>query len=337
MWIPNGGVALIVLLAFAVPANCVAGQTSTSSAPAIPAASNAGSGSSKPESSTQDAPVPDNHWVDTFWPNVRLNVLVTDKHGAPQKVEEQTFQLLEDGVPRQLSFSESADSPVSLALVIDSSGSIYKRKLDVLSFVQSIVHGLPPDSEVMAVLFTNQAYLDLPLTPASHVDFSFLDRLHPAGPTALWDAVFLADRHLVSHARYARRAMVIVSDGEENASGLKGGNALWAMLHSDAPPVYACRVTYKHNVLDSQGRADSYRGGRILRSITERAAGLDFKLDQDTSSVAAEIVTDIRNQHILQFTTADPARNGKEHKLEVKLPDKEMKVHAFAAYFAPKQ
>jgi Ca-activated chloride channel homolog len=301
-------VALSVMLALAVHAKGLAGQSSDeASSPAIPA-------------------------VASPWPDVNLNVLVTDKHGAPQKIDEHTFQLSEDSAERPLHFPDSADSPVSLALIVDSSGSIYKQRPAIVSAVTAIIHALPPDSEVMAVLFAADLYIDLPLTPVSKVNLSFLDRLDARGPTALWDTVYATEQHLQAHAKYARRALVILSDGEDNASHVNEGNAFWSMEQPGAPVVYSCPVS-KANIMQSELMA----GHINLRFLAKRGGGTVFNLDPDPASAAAQIVADIRSQYVLQFTAADPARNGKAHKLELRLPLKDVEIHGLSKYHAPQK
>jgi VWFA-related protein len=300
------GVALIVLLALAVDANGLAGQSSgVASSPAAPAG-------------------------DTTWPEVNLNIVVTDKHGTTHTIDERGFRLFEDGVERPLHFPDAADSPVSLALLIDSSGSIFKRRPEILSTVKTIIQALPADSEVMGVLFAKDAYIDLPFTPISQVDYSFLDRLQASGPTALYDAVYAAEDYVVGHAKNARRSMVILSDGQDNASHLSIRNVFWSMEQPGAPVVYAC-VTSKANIMQSELMA----GHINMRFLAERGGGMEFNLDPDPASTAARIVAAVRSQHVLQFTAANPARNGKAHKLEVRLPAKDVEIHGLPTYHAP--
>lgn len=299
-------VALIALLAIAAGATRLAGQTPV--------------GTSVPE-----PPV-----IDKSWPEVNLNVLVLDKHHVPQSVDEHQFQLFEDGVERPLQFRGSPDSPVSLALVIDSSGSIFKRKPAIIAAVTAIIKALPPNSEVMAVLFADEAFLDLPLSPASKVDFSFLDRLQARGGTTLYDTVSATEKHFLAHARYVRRAMVILSDGEDNASHISRAQAFGSMELPGAPVVYVCPPS-KANFLQTQESVGLINMGFLSRY----GGGADFNLDPDPAAAAAQVAAAIRSQYVLQFTAADPARDGKRHKLELRLPDKNLPIHVLHQYFAP--
>jgi hypothetical protein len=300
------GLALIVLLALAACAKRLDGQDRlVASEPAITA-------------------------IDRSWPEVDLNVIVLDKSGAPQKIDEQAFQLFEDRAERPLSFPASADSPVSLALLIDASGSTYKRKPEIVSAVTAILHALPADSEVMAASFSDKAYIEFPFIPVSKVDVSFMDRVPAAGPTALYDGVAATEEYFVANAKYPRRALVVLSDGENNASQIRTGIAYGLMERPGAPMVYACALS-KPSFFQTQVKL----GAVYMNYLAKRGGGLTFNLDPDPAAAAAQIVATIRSQQVLQFTAADPAHDGKEHKLEVRLPVKDVRIYGLPAYFAP--
>ena len=300
------GVQLILLLTLAAGTKGLTGQeVSEASSPATPA-------------------------MDSSWPDVNLNVVVLDKHSLPQKVDERDFQLFEDGVERPLQFQGSPDSPVSLALMIDSSGSIFKYKDAITVAAKAIVKGLPDGSEVMAVLFADEAYLDLPFTAVSKVDFSFLNRLQARGPTRLYDAIVATEDHVLAHAKYARRAIVILSDGEDNASRVSRRVAFWKMEQPGAPVVYPCVVS-KANVLERERMVGHINMGFLAKE----GGGIEFNLDPDPESAATQIADAIRHQYVLQFTAADPARDGKARKLAVRLRVKDLQIHVLPVYFAP--
>ncbi len=292
---------------------------------ALPASASGLAGQNAGEASSPATP-----GVESSWPEVNLNVVVLDKHGVPQKVDERKFQLLEDGAERPLKPQDSRDSPVSLALVIDSSGSIFKQKPAIVSAVTAIIKAMPAGSETMAVLFADREYLDLPFTPISKVDFSFLDRLQASGPTALNDAVFLAEDYIIAHAKYARRSLVILSDGEDNASHVSRVAVIRKMEQPGAPIVYACPVS-RGNIMQSELMV-----GRInMRFLAKWGGGTEFNLDPDPASAAAQVAAAIRSQYVLEFAAADAARNGKKHKVAVRLPGEDVQIHALPDYFAP--
>lgn len=281
----------------------------------------------------QDRPVvtePPITAIDRVWPEVTLNLVVLDKSGAPQNIDEEAFHLFEDRAERPLRFPAAADSPVSLALLIDASGSTYKRKPAIVSAVAAIIKALPADSEVMATSFTDRAYLEFPFSPVSKVDLSFMDRIPAAGPTALYDALVATEQYFVANAKYPRRSLVILSDGEDNASHDPIGMAYGTLAWPGAPLVYPCLIA-KANYLERE------RGAGLIRMkfLAKRSGGKMFELDADPAAAAAQIAAAIRSQHVLQFTAADPAHDGKLHKLEVRVPVKEVQIHVLPAYLSP--
>ncbi len=305
-WAALWSVAFIALLIIAVGGNVLPAQSGTGT------------------------PVPEAPVIDNSWPNVNLNVVVLDKHGVPQTVDEHQFRLFEDGAERPLQFRGSPDSPVSLAFIIDSSGSMYTQKPEIVTAVTTILKALPPDSEVMAVLFNDESFLDLPLTPVAKVDLSFLDRFHARGGTALYDTVFATEKHFIAHAKYVRRSMVILSDGIDNASHISMAAGFWAMEQPGAPVIYVC-PPYRANFFQTQKTV----GLITMSGFAKWGGGVDFNLAPDPATVAATVAAAIRSQMVVQFTAGDAARDGKKHKLELRLQDKGLKVHVLPGYFAP--
>jgi len=302
-WVP----AAIVILAIASGGKAPAGQSRNDTThPAVPVA-------------------------DPSWPEVNLNVVVLDRKDAPQSIDEHQCQLFEDGAERRLEFRGSPDSPISVALIIDSSGSMYKRRDLVIAAVHAMVKALPEGSEVAAVLFADQSYLDLPFTPVSKVDFSFLDRLNPRGGTAFYDAVVATEKYFGAHAGYVRRALVLVSDGVDNSSHSRLEDAIRSLQWPGAPAIYSL---YGYDKWASY--AEIEHGHRTMEALAKAGGGAAFTpRDKDFVTTSVALAAVIRSQYVLRFTAADPARNGKAHKLEVRLPIRDTQILALPLYYAP--
>lgn len=307
-WATSWSAALIVLLATAANGKALAGQSEgETSIPAIPAANNS-------------------------WPEVNLNAVVLDKHGAPQAVDEKQFRLFEDGAERPLQFRGSPDSPVSIGFIVDCSGSMFNRRELVATAVKTIVKTLPEGSEVMEVSFSDQAFIDLRLTPVSGIDPAFPDHLDARGGTALYDAVIATEKYFAAHARYVRRALVLISDGYDNASKAGLEEAMRSLQYPGAPTFYAASVYG-----EKKSYAEVRLGSRAMEFLAQAGGGVAFtsSKDKDLPPAVARLADMISSQSVLHFTAADPERNGVARKLEVRLPIKEVEIHALPAYFAP--
>jgi hypothetical protein len=272
------------------------------------------------------------------WPEVNLNALVTDKHGIPQTVDPHGFQLSEDGAERPLRLPAAADSPISLAFLIDFSGSTFEHTAEIVSAVKTIVHSLPAESEVTVTdVSSGLPFLDVPLTAASRADLSVLDKLKPNGSTALWDTLLATEDYFAAEAKFPRRAIVIFSDGLDNASSVAIGTAYTKMEQPGAPLVYTCFVSKIVYLPSRYGRLN-------LKRLAKDGGGLEFEFNTDlrvdpdsaaAAAVGAKIAAAINHQSVVQFTAANTTRDGKPRKLKLQLPDKDQQVHSLATYFAP--
>jgi len=293
----------------------------------------AAGGKSSLGQSSGDASRPAAPAVNKSWPEVNLNVVVLDKQGAPQTIDEQKFQLFEDGSERPLEFRTTADSPVSVALLIDTSGSMYNRRGSITATVNAIVKGLPSSSEVMVISFNETAYVNLRFTPVAQADFSFLSRLDTRGGTALFDTIVATEKYFAAHARYARRAIVLLSDGGDNASHLALGAAIRSLQWPGAPTFYSFLLPPTF-VSGAETRHDKL----AIENLAKAGGGVALTpKEEDFAPAVTRLADMIRSQYVLTFTAADPARDGNAHKLEVRLPVKDVQIHALPVYYAPAQ
>lgn len=269
--------------------------------------------------------------MSTSFPEIKLNVLVLAKSGQPENQDGSAFRVFEDGAERPIQSVGAAESPVSLLFVIDKSGSMYLHNPPIDAAIGAILKALPAGSEVAVILFQEQAWLQLPFTPAATADFSFLDRMFNQGPSAMFDAIVEGENYISTHARYSRRALVLVSDGGENSSEATRDDVLRFLEWPGAPEFYSLIL----NAPDD----DSARGARTMEAIADAAGGVAFKPGKKGSIAASadRVAACIRSQYVLTFTTADAAHNGHASKVEVRLPGKDLRIHALHLYRAPSQ
>jgi VWFA-related protein len=330
---------LLALAFFSLPA--VYGQ-SPESAPAGP-----------PQGSTNDQePVNQQGKIPVFRKNVTLvNVQfnVKDKHGALiPNLSKDHFDLLEEGKPQTIKyFSAENEVPITLGLLIDSSKSMERtlpeEKVVAGGFLQKVL-----TNKDLAFVISFDISVDLlqDLTSSMHLLRSGLEKarintntagMAPMGnpgpvPTAggqnkgtlLFDAVYLAADEVLSK-QSGRKAMVILTDGEDVGSKLRLKEAIEAAQKADVVS-YVLLITdpmYSSNFGDMSKLAEQ-TGGRI---ITVR--GPD-KLDKAFAEIAAEL----RSQYTLAFTSTNPTNDGKYRRLELKSKDG-YKVQARKGYYPP--
>jgi VWFA-related protein len=290
--------------------------------------------------------------VPVFRKNVNVvNVLVTvkDKHGAliPNLTKDH-FDLLEDGKPQTIKyFSTENDVPITLGLLIDSSLSMEhtlpEEKVVAGGFLQKVL-----TNRDLAFVISFDISVDLlqDLTGDMHSLRSGLDKARintntagmspmggpgpvPTGAgqnkgTLLFDAVYLAADEVLSK-QVGRKAMIVLTDGEDVGSKLRLKDAIEAAQRADAV-AYVLLITdprYPSNHGDMSNLAEQ-TGGRII------SVSRPDKLDKAFAEIAAEL----RSQYLLGFSSTNPVNNGKFRKLEVKSKDG-YKVQARKGYYPP--
>jgi len=290
--------------------------------------------------------------VPTFRKNVTVvNVLFTvkDKHGLLiPNLSKDHFELFEDGKPQTIKyFSTENDVPITLGLLIDSSKSMERtlpeEKVVASGFLQKVL-----TNRDLAFVISFDISVDLlqDLTGDLHLLRSGLDKarintntsgMAPMGnpgpvPTAggsnkgtlLFDAVYLAADEVLSR-QVGRKAMIVLTDGEDVGSKLRLKDAIEAAQRADAV-AYVLLITdpmYPSNHGDMSNLAEQ-TGGRIITVSRPDKLGKAF----------AEIAAELRSQYLLGFSSTNPVNDGKFRKLEVKSKDG-YKVQARKGYYPP--
>lgn len=166
----------------------------------------------------------------------------------------------------------------------------------------------------------------------SKLDLSVLDKLPPRDLTAIWDTIIATEKYIATSAKYPRRAIVILSDGEDNASSASEQALAQSLQQPGAPSIYFCKVD---GVTTAYDKSLPWREPKTLEIIAQKGGGIVFDHEPDLLTAALKTVADIDKQYVLQFTANYVARDGKTRKFKLQLPDKDAKIHALSAYYAP--
>jgi len=309
--------------------------------------------SSKEQGQDKDQ-VPDKNQgkVPVFRKNVTVvNVLCTvkDKHGLLiPNLTKDNFELFEEGKPQTIKyFSNQNDVPITLGLLIDSSKSMERtlpeEKVVASGFLQKVL-----TNKDLAFVISFDISVDLlqDLTGDMHLLRGGLDKARintntagmapmgnpgpvPTGGgqnkgTLLFDAVYLAADEVLSR-QVGRKAMIVLTDGEDVGSKLRLKDAIEAAQRADAV-AYVLLITdpmYPSNHGDMSNLAEQ-TGGRII------TVSHPDKLDKAFAEIAAEL----RSQYLLGFSSTNPVNDGKFRKLEVKSKDG-YKIQARKGYYPP--
>jgi len=236
---------------------------------------------------------------------VSLNVTVLDSSGRlVQNLKREDFKVLEDGVQQNLLSFQHADVPVSIGLVIDNSGSMYKKRPSVNQSALDLIAASNPLDEAFVVNFADDAYIDQEFTGDARKLRDGLSHIESRGGTALYDAVVASADKLAADAKRPKQVIVLITDGEDNASTLNLEQAIHRVQQLSGPVIYSVGLLFG----DEMSRGEVRNAKRALTLLSGETGGIAFfpkSLDQ-IDEIAAEVARDIRSQYTLSYHSTKP-------------------------------
>ena len=238
---------------------------------------------------------------------VVLPVRVTGADGDfVSGLAQEQFRVYEDGRRQPITLFRQEDTPVTVGLVVDHSGSMGPKLSSVSAAVSGFAQSSNPDDEMFVVDFSDNVSVELPggkpFTSNPRELAQAVSAVSARGMTALYDAVAEGLNHL-QLGRWDKKALIIVSDGGDNASGRKYADVLELARRSQA-------VIYAIGLFG----ASEEENPNVLRRLCKDTGGLAFfpAAGQSVSDISAIIAHDLREQYTLAFTpekrSGDPYR-----------------------------
>jgi len=251
---------------------------------------------------------------------VSVAVTVSDPDGrAINGLTKENFEIFDDGVKQEITLFNDDDAPISLGIIFDVSGSmngIIKRSITALKSLFETCHD---DDEFFEVAFSTRAQLVQDYTPSSSEILNRVLHADPKGATALYDAVYLGIEKARQGHR-ARKALLIISDGEENNSRYSGGE-LGRLLKESDVQVYAV------------GISDTYVGAGTLKHLTGMSGGRAFFPAEDQLvDIYSRISLMLRHQYLIGFYPTGSEAGLRRHKLRLKLSAPKGLGHLLLSY-----
>ena len=270
---------------------------------------------------------------------VLIPVTVTDGHGkAVSGLAREQFTLFEDNAQQKITHFDAEDTPASIGIVFDVSGSMGLKMSKAREAVNALLRDVNPESEFFLIAFSTRAKVRVPLTQRPEEIRSSVDGLVADGSTALLDAVRLGMVEM-QRARYERKTLIIISDGEDNSSHWTV-NELKAAVRERDILIYAIGLT------DPAGPNPSYpqrMGEALLKDIARQTGGSLFSVRalQQLPEVAQQISGRLRHQYMLGYVPDRSAMDGTYRKVRLKIakPKGYPSLHAVwrQGYYAPKE
>jgi Ca-activated chloride channel family protein len=263
---------------------------------------------------------------------VVLHATVVDKHHRPvPSLKRSAFQVFEDGKRQEIATFRQEDVPVSLAIVIDNSGSMREKRAKVNAAALSLIRASNPQDEVCVVNFNDRAFLDQDFTDDVPALKKAMEHIESRGGTALYDALVASGAHLEKKAKRSKKVILVITDGEDTASSVSLEQAVQSIAVEGGPTVYGIGVL---------GGRKEKAARHALRILAEQTGGVAF-FPSDVGQVeelAKQIAHDIRNQYIISYVPSTPRVAGEYRRVEVKASDRrygKLEVRTRSGYYIP--
>ncbi len=261
--------------------------------PPMPQTSGAGSSQNSPNNGI--------YTVKKAVEEVQLHATVLDKyHHLVTTLDKNAFTVFEDGKLQQITSFRREDIPVSIGILVDNSGSMREKRAAVNAAALNLVRSSNPDDEVFIVNFSEEAYIDQPFTSDLKLLRDALEKIESRGGTAMFDALVGAADELKRHGTREKKVLLVVTDGEDNASKQTLEQAIRHVQEQNGPTVYTIGIFG-----GDEGRGEKKRAERALKAISSRTGGVAFlpRGLGEVDAVSQEVARDIRSQYSIGYKT----------------------------------
>jgi len=266
-------------------------------------------------------------------PLVLVNANVTNGLGIPvQGLTQNDFHILENGVEQRITHFALEDAPIAIAIVFDSSDSMRRKLATARKALAELLRESNPDDDFSLIVFNRKARLVVPFTHETGEIEGGLGEVRAEGRTALFDGIHLALVQM-KQSGYTRKAIVILSDGGDNQSRYTEREIRAAIWESDVQ-IYAIGI---FDLTASHLPREEEQGPEVLTRVAEETGGQHFPVKNlgELPEICKIIGRQLRNQYVLGYVTSNPERDGKFRRVQVKVADKGMRVHARPGYYSP--
>lgn len=260
--------------------------------------------------------------------------VIDDKQHIVTNLDKNAFSVFEDGKPQTIISFHHEDIPVAIGIIIDNSGSMREKRSKVNQAALNLVRASNPQDEVFIVNFNDEYYLDQDFTNDLLKMKEALEKIDARGGTAMYDAVVASAEHVKHNARLEKKVLLVVTDGEDNASNETLEQAVKQLQQENGPSVYAI------GILGDEEHPK--RARKALEIITQRTGGIAFfpKTLDEVDEISRTVARDIRNQYTIGYRPTNPRGSGGFRSVRLDAKSKghnKLMVRTKSGYYATAQ
>jgi Ca-activated chloride channel homolog len=272
---------------------------------------------------------------------INLNVTVTDGRGRyVTDLGQPDFAIFEDGVRQDVSIYNHEDLPISLAVMMDTSASMEEKLPTARAAAIRFIKTLRPQDMAAVIQFNDRVTTLQDLTPQQGLLEAAVNRTEASGPTTLRNALYVALKELDREKRLTgqlrRRAVVLLSDGEDTAS-LVSDEQLLELARKTEINVYCIALRQKRTSTQSANKFS--QAAYLMTTLSQDTGGQVFFPNSlsELDAVYDRIAEELRTQYSLGYVSNNGRRDGKWRRIVVRVPTREdILIRHKLGYFAPR-
>lgn len=246
---------------------------------------------------------------------VTLTVSVVDAHGHyVPGLSKKNFTITDNKAPQEITFFSDADLPVSVAIVFDVSGSMSGKKIEqAKEALSTFIQTSHPQDEYFLIGFNSDPELLIDGSRDGDAVIRKLSFVEPHGSTALYDASYLALERVMRGA-HMKRAILIISDGQDNNSRYKFSQLRRAVMESDV-------IMYAIGIQGGVGGVLAMYGNLLLEELVSVSGGRVFfpRKSSGMNEALEQIALELRHQYSIGYRPSNFTADGKWHRVRVKV------------------
>ena len=271
---------------------------------------------------------------------INLTVSVTDSRSRyVTDLTHDDFAVFEDGIRQDLSIFRHEDIPISMVLVIDTSASMDEKLSQAQQAAIRFVKTLRPQDNAQVMQFNDRTTVLQEFTPDHQKLEDAIKRTEASGPTALHNALYVALKDLEKMKKAGelrRRAIVLLSDGEDTAS-LVNDEQVLELARKTEIAIYS--ISLRPSRVPERNRQQFSQAVHLLTALSRETGGQVFFPNSlsELDTVYDRIAEELRTQYSLGYVSSNARRDGKWRRVVVRAPTREgLTIRHKIGYYAPR-
>ena len=274
---------------------------------------------------------------------VVLDVSVIDQNNNPVfELKKEDFQVFEDKILQPIEAVSRGEVPVSLGLVIDTSGSMRSKLQNVTDAALDIVKQMKLDDEAFVSQFKAEPELLKEFTSDREEIEDAIGEMFTSGGTSLLDAIIATADYAHEKGKNRRKALIIITDGLERNSSVKEKEVLDAMKEDEVQVYLVGFIDEEDDTKSFFGKSPAKKARELLTRLADDSGGRAFFPREvgEMPAIAAQIARDIRTQYLLSYYPTNDKRDGTFRTVKVAVTPRENRkliARSRQGYYARKE